>query len=808
MKPSAVIQWLLRFPPNSSLMEEIKGISASSASEIAATQLAQSKAQVSELTDKIDQQARIFDGIFSSISDFAYAFDRDGRFVFINKALLDLWGMSLAEAVGKNFHELPYPEELATTLQRQIQEVFDTGERVVDETFYTNPEGITGYYEYIFSPVRDAEGNFDMVSGSTRDITARKNVERRLAESEEQYRTLFDSIDEGFCIAKVVFDDNQKPLDYVFLEVNPSFVKQTGLLDPVGKGAREMVPNHEELWFEIYGDIALTGKPRRFEQRAEALGRWYDVYAFRIGDPSEHKLAIIFNDIVDRKRAEEEIRLLNEKNREVLESITDAFFALDGEWKFVYVNKQAEELLSREPGDLIGRSIWDEYPGLIGSEFETAYRKAANDRIASTVTSYYQDHQRWYEVTTYPAESGITVYFRNATERVARDEALRHSESELRAMDRRKDEFIATLAHELRNPLAPIRSGLEVIRSSNNDPALTAKMLDMIQRQTNHIVRLVDDLLDVSRITQGKINLQKERFELRQAIDMAIETSKKEIEASGNELLVTLPYKPIYLDADLTRISQIFLNILNNAAKFSSAGGTIRIEVDTQGGDAVICIRDQGRGIAPESLPKIFEIFGQVDTSERRDRAGLGIGLSVVKQLAEMHGGSIEARSEGLGKGSEFIVRLPIASAGSDELIVPKTVADGNGSLSFGVSRKILVVDDNHDAATMMETLLQLHGHNVRKSFDGVTALNIAHEFKPDICLLDIGMPGMSGHELATEIRRFLPNSLLISVSGWGQETDRIRSRESGFDHHLVKPVEFTSLFALIDEHSPIKALN
>ena len=782
-------------------MEEIKGISAVTASDIVTTQLAETKAQVSHLTVKIDQQARIFDGIFSSISDFAYAFDRDGRFVFINKALLDLWGMKLEEAVGKNFHELPYPEDLAARLQSQIQQVFDTGDRVVDETAYTNPEGITGHYEYIFSPVRDAEGNFDLVAGSTRDITARKNVERRLAESEEQYRTLFDSIDEGFCIISVVFDDHQKPLDYVFLEVNPSFVKQTGLGDPVGRGIREMVPNHEEFWFETYGEIALTGEPRRFQNKADALERWYDVYAFRIGDPADCKVAVIFNDIGERKRAEEEIRLLNERNREILESITDAFFAVDSEWNFTYVNKHAETLLSRQPGDMIGRSLWGEYPSLIGSEFETAYRNAANERIASTVTSYYPDHKRWYEVTTYPAESGITVYFKNATDRVERDEALRRSANELKEMDRRKDEFIATLAHELRNPLAPIRSGLEVIRSANNDPAVTGKMLDMIQRQTNHIVRLVDDLLDVSRITQGKINLQKERFELRQAIEMAIETSKKEIEQSGNELRVTLPYKPIYLNADLTRISQIFLNILNNAAKFSPAGGTIHIEVDTRDDEASVHIRDEGRGIAPESLPKIFEIFGQVDTSERRDRGGLGIGLSVVKQLAEMHGGTVEARSEGLGKGSEFIVRLPIENALADEPTAkPADKSNGNESHA-AAARRILVVDDNHDAATMMEVLLQMNGHDVRKTFDGNSALDIAHEFEPDICLLDIGMPGMSGLELATKIRGFLPKSLLISISGWGQESDHVRSRESGFDHHLVKPVEFNRLFSLIDEN-------
>lgn len=764
------------------------------------TQLAESQARVTRLTDQIDEQARIFDGIFSSISDFAYAFDRNGRFVFINKALLDLWGMELKDAVGKNFHELPYPDDLATKLQRQIQEVFDTGDRVVDETAYTNPEGKTGYYEYIFSPVTAPDGSIDLVSGSTRDITSRKLIEQRLAESEEQYRTLFNSIDEGFCIAEVIFDEQQNPIDYRFLEVNPSFVKQSGLENVVGKRVRaELVPDQEDFWFETYGHIALTGEPARFEHRTEPLDRWFDVFAFRIGDPNDRRIAIIFHDISERKRAESEINELNEQNREILESITDAFFALDAEWRFTYLNKQAEFLLSREPGDLTGKVIWDEYPGLIGSEFETAYRNAASDRIASTVTSYYPDHKRWYEVTTYPAKSGITVYFRNATERVERDEALRKSELELRQMDRRKDEFIATLAHELRNPLAPIRTGLEILRSAS-DPQGSATTLDMIERQTNQIVRLVDDLLDVSRITQGKIRLQKERIQIRQPIEMAIETSKREIDRSGNQLIVTLPYDPIYLDADLTRTSQIFLNVLNNAAKFSAAGGKIHVEVETIGGNAVVRIKDEGRGIAPDSLPKIFEIFGQVDTTEWRDRGGLGIGLSVVKQLVEMHGGTVEARSDGLGKGSEFIIRLPLAAISDQEIADQKSAGDVELILSHDAPQKVLVVDDNHDAAVMMETLLQLNGHDVRTSFDGASALEVAREFMPEICLLDIGMPGMSGWELARKLREFLPLSLLVSVSGWGQEQDRLRSKESGFDHHLVKPVEFDTLFALIGD--------
>ncbi|MEO8573463.1 MAG: PAS domain S-box protein [Pyrinomonadaceae bacterium] len=768
--------------------EREAGGSAAPGNDSIESQLAHSRSEVSRLALQIEQQVRVFEGIFSSISDFAYAFDRSGRFVFINKALLDLWGMTLADAVGKNFHELPYPEDLATRLQEQIEQVFTTGKQLTDETPYTNPKGVLGYYEYIFCAVHSTDGSVDLVAGSTRDITTRKKVEQQLAESEERYRTLFNSIDEGFCIVEIIYDDVGLPCDYRFIEVNRAFEKQTGLQRAVGKRIKELAPNYEKFWYETYGEIALTGKPKRFERRAESLDRWYDVYAFRIGDPSEKRVAVLFNDIGARKEAEEKIRALGKRNLEILESIGDSVVAVDRNWRFTYVNPQADELLGRRSGELLGTDLWEQYPGLSGNTFEEVFRRVADGGVAEQFTAYYPDHNRWYEVSCYHAPSGITIYFRNVSERIRAEEALREA-------DQRKDEFLATLAHELRNPLAPIRSGLEVLRHAGDDRETADKTLDMIERQTNQVVRLVDDLLDVSRITQGKIKLRKEKFPLKQAIEMAVETSQREIDSSGNELVITLPSKPLYLEADLTRVAQIFLNILNNAAKFSPPGGTITIIAHSSGGEAIVSIADEGRGISEESLPRIFDIFGQVDAPGRRDRGGLGIGLSVVKQLAEMHGGSVEARSGGLGKGTELIVRLPVVVA--DEPAVrkehPPELAEPTKK-----PRRVLIVDDNEDAARMLEMLLKLQGHEVQVAYDGLAALELARDFKPEVCLLDIGLPGMNGLELAREIRKFLPDALLISVSGWGQDEDRKRSREHGIDHHLVKPVEFTALMSAI----------
>ncbi|CAN5559299.1 hypothetical protein BH10ACI1_BH10ACI1_27130 [soil metagenome] len=386
-------------------------------------------------------------------------------------------------------------------------------------------------------------------------------------------------------------------------------------------------------------------------------------------------------------------------------------------------------------------------------------------------------------------------------------------EKRLLEADRRKDEFLATLAHELRNPLAPIRSGLEIIRRGADDKTKFYEALDIIERQTNQIVHLVDDLLDISRITTGKIKLRIERIDLKTAIEIALETSRNLIDESQNELTITLPYKPIYIEADLTRVAQIFLNILNNAAKYSDPGGKISLVVCNEDSQAVIRIKDTGHGIAPEMLPKIFEIFGQIQTPDEQARGGLGIGLSVVKKMVEMHGGSVEVFSEGLGKGSEFIVRLPLTAElpktqPADKITETDILQTAQMSMPDSIETsknqattrqlRILVVDDNLDATEMLGTLLAMEGHIIRKAFEAKTGIEIAEEFQPEVCLCDIGLPGMNGYELAVHLRRFLPDALLISISGWGQQEDRRRSIEAGFDYHLVKPAPLDDLLKLI----------
>ena len=369
----------------------------------------------------------------------------------------------------------------------------------------------------------------------------------------------------------------------------------------------------------------------------------------------------------------------------------------------------------------------------------------------------------------------------------------------LRDADRRKDEFLAMLAHELRNPLAPIRNAVQVLKLVGPEDTRQTWAREVIERQTQHLMRLVDDLLDVSRITRGKVTLAREPLDLATIVHRAVEASRPLIDSRHHQLTLALPSEPVRLEGDLTRLVQVVGNLLNNAAKYTDEGGHIRIEAAQQGGEAVIRVQDNGMGLPSDLLPHIFDLFIQADRSLDRSQGGLGIGLTLVRQLVEMHGGHVEARSDGPGHGSEFIVRLPAAAS---------TAAAARAGAEVGESAspapralKILVVEDNVDSAEMMSYLLKLGGHEVRTVHDGPAALEVALTFEPQAVLCDIGLPGMNGYEVAARLREQpeLRKTPLIALTGYGQEEARRRAKEAGFDYHLVKPVEPAALDALLD---------
>ena len=359
--------------------------------------------------------------------------------------------------------------------------------------------------------------------------------------------------------------------------------------------------------------------------------------------------------------------------------------------------------------------------------------------------------------------------------------------------DRRKDEFIATLAHELRNPLAPIRNSVDLLRLTGAAPHLW----EMMERQVNHIVRLVDDLMEVSRITRGKIELRREPVALADVMNAAIETSRPLIESLRHELTVTLPSQPLVVDADATRLAQVFANLLNNAAKYTDPGGRISIVADREGADAVVTVSDTGVGIPQQALSKVFDMFVQAEVGKGRTKSGLGIGLTLARNLVEMHGGQLTARSEGPGEGSQFIVRLPGAKDGC-AASTPKS--SRIASVEMATKQHVLVVDDNRDAADSLGALLEMLGADVQVVYDGHAALATLEAFHPAAIFLDLGMPGIDGFEVARRIRQRadLRDVALIALTGWGQERDRRRTEEAGFDRHLVKPVDPGTMHAVL----------
>jgi signal transduction histidine kinase/ActR/RegA family two-component response regulator len=362
----------------------------------------------------------------------------------------------------------------------------------------------------------------------------------------------------------------------------------------------------------------------------------------------------------------------------------------------------------------------------------------------------------------------------------------------LREQDRRKDEFLATLAHELRNPLAPLRNGLQLLRASSN-PEHAAKVREMMERQLGHMVRLIDDLLDISRVTLGKVTLKRERVDFREVLHSALETTRPLIESGAHELAVGLPQDPLPLDIDPTRVAQVIANLVNNAAKYTPSGGRIELMAQSEDGMLVVRVSDTGIGIPSEMLPRVFDIFTQVGRSVDQSQGGLGIGLTLVRRLVEMHGGSVEAQSPGVGLGSTFIVRLPLAASGGEPMANQPLRHTPHSKLRL----RVLVVDDNVDAAESLAMLLDLDGHETRIAHDGESALDVAVECPPDAAFIDIGLPGLNGYEVAQRLRadRNMQESLLlVALTGWGSDEDRRRAQAAGFDLHLVKPVDFDKL--------------
>ena len=878
----------------------------------------------------------------------------------------------------------------------------------------------------------------------------RREASEALRAGEAHHRLLFELTADGIVLADATGR---------YVDVNAAACKMLGYSreEVLARTIPDMLEPDE--WSRIAPEIArcADGQTLRSEWRFRRKDGSVFVGEITGSQLAEGRVQGILRDITERRAVEAAHRASEAQIRSILESITDGFFALDRDWCITYINTAGERFLNRTPGDLIGKSLWKEFSGTVGSEFERVYRRVVAGQKAESFTAYYPNFERWYEVNAYPATDGLTAYFRDVTdrrrvdqerqqfaalidaspdfigvagldqrgvyvnragmaltglkpdqlanisvldffpeserdrilavinrseagkdvfvdtyfqhlqtgqlipvswsflklrdaggnvngyatvtrdltERIKAEDLLRASEerrrlaldaaelgmwyvdpatratktdaryraifgtteewtdylqavavihpddqpavlkavaaatrledptpyameyrivhpdgslrwvyargrstivgagptrrvasfdgtvaditdrkrteeereqlvARLRAQDQRKNEFLATLAHELRNPLAPIRNGLQWMKLAGNDSAAVEQARAMMERQVGHMVRLIDDLLDLSRISQGQLQLRRERVELAVVMRNAVETSQPLIEQMGHALSLVMPTVPIYLDGDMTRLAQVISNLLNNAAKYTERGGSIRLCAEQLGSEIVVIVEDNGVGIPAHMLSDIFDIFTQVDRSLELSKGGLGIGLSLVQRLVEMHGGSVQARSEGPGRGSAFIVRLPVAlSLAGDR--------PGEGEVQpagVPLRRRILVVDDNRDAADSLAALLTIMGNETKTAYDGLEALEQAAAFRPDVTLLDIGMPQLNGYEVCRRLRQqaWGKNMVLLALTGWGQEADQQRSLAAGFDAHLVKPVLPAALEALLNGVTGAKA--
>ncbi|WP_242343396.1 PAS domain-containing protein [Anaeromyxobacter terrae] len=644
-----------------------------------------------------------------------------------------------------------------------------------------------------------------------RTVDELRRAEQALRESEAKYRGLFDHMTNGFTLCRVIFEGD-RPVDYVHEEANLAFEAQTGLRRDAVLGRRisEVLPGLREDpagWIELLGNVARTGEPVHYERHLAELGRWFEATAYR---PKPGYFAVLFLDVTERKRTEERLResttLLRESTqllRAISDTSGDVIFAKDRDGRMRFANPGTAALVGKPAGEILGKTDLEflSDPAVGRQIMETDRHIMASGEPAEVEEAVPLPDGRprvWLSRKTPYRDAdgnviGLLGISRDITDRKRIEDALHEANERLREADRRKDEFISVLSHELRNPLAPILSSIQLLGRAAPDSPQAARAREVIHRQAEHLTRLVDDLLDVTRVTRGKIQLQRRRVDLRDVARRTCDDHRAIFDERAVELRIDMTPGAVWIEADPTRISQIVGNLLQNAAKFTPAGGTVFVHTGVAHGQAELRVRDDGVGMDPGEIDRMFEPFAQAERSLARTRGGLGLGLALVRGLVELHGGTARADSQGPGRGAEFVVTLPLAPA-------PEAEATRAAERGAATGLSVLIVEDNVDAGQSLADLLELSGHRVALAHDGRTGIALAGELVPDVVLCDIGLPDVSGFDVARALRadERLRRTRLVALSGYAQREDLEKAREAGFDAHLPKPPSLDRLEALL----------
>jgi PAS domain S-box-containing protein len=766
-----------------------------------------------------------FRRLVESVTDYAiFILDPTGYVRTWNLGAERIKGYRAAEIIGQHFSRFYPPDAIASGWPQYELDTAARDGRFEDEGWRLRQDGSRFWANVVITALRDASGTLVGFAKVTRDLTERRNAEQELLRAKEDLErrvvertaalqadrerlkttlasigdaaiatdmdgriTLINAVAQGLTGWSEA-DAVGRPIGEVFRII--SEVTRQPAADPVARvlesGAIVGLANHTVL-------IAKDGSERPIDDTAAPI---------KSADGPLLGVVLIFRDISERRRAEE----LALRLAAIVASSQDAIISktLDGivtSW-----NKGAEQLYGYCADEMVGHPIAvlipPEHPDELPSIMERLRRGEPVEHY-DAVRVRRDGTRVVVSLAISPMRTadgrliGASVVARNISERKAAEQLRVQLIEELQESDQRKNRFLAMLAHELRNPLAPIRNALQVLRAPGATLTDQRAARDMMERQLQHLARLVDDLLDVSRIMLDRIELRRERVDMAVIFDRAVETARPLIDARHHTLSVVLPPQPLALDVDVVRISQAISNLLLNAAKYTDAGGRIVLAAERGDGTAIIRVHDTGIGIAPEVLPRIFELFTQADQSLDRAESGLGIGLSLARKLIELHGGTVRADSAGIGRGSEFTIRLPVATDG-DAWHAP--AAGASRTAPPPQPRRVLVVDDNVDAAESSALLLRLSGHHVETAHDGPAALERVATFHPSIVLLDIGLPGLDGYEVARRLRSIPDNRslLLVAITGYGQLSDKERAHAAGFDHHLTKPIDPALLEALV----------